>query len=324
MNTNPKMPGELWSPSCTVVLGPDADRIEWLKARRIGVGASEAAKVMGLSEWETPLGVWRSKRSTADPVDRPPSEAARWGHLLEPVIADVYAEDYGVQLEHVGLLQSVEWPWMLATPDRAVIGERRLIEIKSTDHNSYHLWADGSTPVDASMQAQQQMAVTGYEEVTVVVLLCRGELQTRHIARDDQLIQEMAELERKFWFDHVLTGDAPGVTCKDARHLLEMFPEPAPKAELELPVEAHYLIADYREAQAEIKEAKNRADLAANQLKMMMGTNEVGTLNGSQAFTWKASQVQKFNRDAFEVDHPELAQQYTQTKSERRIRIGKA
>ena len=313
-----------WSEYSVILVDADAPRDLWLLARRQGVGASETAKVCGISRWGTALQVWRDKTSTEPPSDEPPSESAKWGHLHEPVIADVYAQENSLVLDHVGLLQSVKWPWMLATPDRAVAGARELVEIKTTDKEFYKDWANGQTPDDAEMQAQKQLAVTGYNAVHVVALIGGSHMESRYITRDQELIDHITEIERKFWHDHVLTKTAPPATALDTATVADMYPQPDPNTVVELPTEAFYLISEYKEARTEEKNAAARKDQAGNRLKQMLGHHEIGKLHGDFAVSWKAATTSKLDQKLLRDQQPQLFDQYVTERVERRIYLGKA
>ena len=41
----------------------NATREEWLKARKLGLGGSDMAAVLGLSPWRSPIDVWLDKTS---------------------------------------------------------------------------------------------------------------------------------------------------------------------------------------------------------------------------------------------------------------------
>jgi predicted phage-related endonuclease len=36
---------------------------DWFKARKKGIGGSDAAVVLGISPWKTPIRLWREKRN---------------------------------------------------------------------------------------------------------------------------------------------------------------------------------------------------------------------------------------------------------------------
>ena len=69
----------------------------WHEARKSGLGGSDIAAVLGLSKWASPMDVWYQKRGLVDPLEE--SNAMRRGRLLEPAIAEWYAEETGLQVE---------------------------------------------------------------------------------------------------------------------------------------------------------------------------------------------------------------------------------
>lgn len=107
--------------STPVLLADPANREEWLAQRRIGIGASEIAAVLGISPWESPFGLhWRKVHGW----DFEPTDEMRAGLLLEPAIAQWWAqecdpnENLVVQLG--ALYASADRAWQLATPDRLI------------------------------------------------------------------------------------------------------------------------------------------------------------------------------------------------------------
>lgn len=74
-----------------------ADREVWLRDRKKGIGGSDVAAVLGLSPWRTPLDVFNDK--TAETVDeKPQSDAAHFGTILEDVVADEFARRTGFKV----------------------------------------------------------------------------------------------------------------------------------------------------------------------------------------------------------------------------------
>jgi putative phage-type endonuclease len=70
------------------------NRQAWLEARQRGIGASDAAAVLGLSGYSSPYSVWYSKTSPIE--DRgDEDELIYWGRRLEPIIADEFWKEAG-------------------------------------------------------------------------------------------------------------------------------------------------------------------------------------------------------------------------------------
>ena len=105
----------------TAVLIPTSSETEWLEARRRGVTASEIAVLMGLSPYSSPYALYHQKLGTID--EQPDSAAMERGRVLEPYIAEKFAE---LHPEHVvlgdgrGLWRHDERLWQMATPDRTL------------------------------------------------------------------------------------------------------------------------------------------------------------------------------------------------------------
>lgn len=172
---------------------------EWLEARQHGIGSSDAPVIAG--ERGSVLELYAIKRGEL-PAPEPDDVTARlfeWGHRLEPVIADWYSESTGRKLRREArMLQHRDVPWAFASLDRTVVGERRVVEIKSARFG----WKpEPGAPVPGRVfaQVQHQLWVTGFEVADVVVLV-GGSLPSIHeIGRDDSYIDDLAFLERDFW-----------------------------------------------------------------------------------------------------------------------------
>ena len=88
---------------------------DWLAWRRGGLGASDAAAVLGLDPWRGPIEVWLDKTGQLPATS---SEAMELGHALEPVIADRFTDRTSLHVyqRQTGWTHSL-YPWMRATVD---------------------------------------------------------------------------------------------------------------------------------------------------------------------------------------------------------------
>jgi predicted phage-related endonuclease len=68
-------------------------REEWLTARKRGLGASDAACVLGMSRFRSAYSLAVDKLTNT--VDATQDETAEWGIRLEPAIAQKFAEVMG-------------------------------------------------------------------------------------------------------------------------------------------------------------------------------------------------------------------------------------
>lgn len=76
------------------------------EVRKTGIGGSDAAAILDLNPWKTPLDVYSEKRGLVEPEEYV-GEAAEWGTILEPVLLSELAQRDGVTIigrDRFGLL----------------------------------------------------------------------------------------------------------------------------------------------------------------------------------------------------------------------------
>jgi putative phage-type endonuclease len=205
-------------PALKLVKTQALDRVQWLEVRKRGIGSSDAAAAVGLNPYKSRLELWMEKTGRdadlpkIDPEDD--STPVYWGSLLEHIVAAQYTHRTGHRIRRVNaVLQHPDVPWMLANLDREVIGvpEVQILECKTAGINGARLWRDG-VPEYVQLQVLHQLAVTGKQAADVAVLIGGQELRIHRIERDERLITQLVELERRFWqlVEEDLTPEADG------------------------------------------------------------------------------------------------------------------
>lgn len=223
------------------ILCAESNTPRWLRLRKTGIGASEAAAIFGDTEWGTPRAIWNAKRS--DTIEDIGTDLMEFGHLAEPLVVSFlqnHPERFafiGTVIPAEGLLQSIRWPWLLGTLDRQVItplGQVVPLEIKSVNDFAAREWWEGGeesddpfgegvgrgsrvvVPRKYQVQVQQQMAVTGAPFAYVAVWLGKTRLELVRVERDEAFIQQyLVEKLGDFWNVNVVQGIAPPLTFDD-------------------------------------------------------------------------------------------------------------
>src|SRR5690349_18206306 len=105
------------------------DRTEFLEQRRLGIGGSDVAPILGLSKWASPLDIYLRKRGEQPEQDD--NEAMLWGRALEPVIRQQYAERTGriVRVPEAALVHP-QLTFARANLD-GVTDDGRVVEVKT-------------------------------------------------------------------------------------------------------------------------------------------------------------------------------------------------
>lgn len=288
--------------------------------RRTGVGGSEIGAVAGLSPYATALDVWRAKVEGLEIEETP---AMRRGRLLEPAVAEWYAEETGAELLPGETLRHPSREIVIATPDRiAVLGrEQRVLEVKTTNFRMLSEWGEPDTdeiPQTYLCQVQWQLAVTGLARADVAALIGGDEFRVYHVAFDAELFGMLADTAERFWRDHVTTRRPPPLDGSDscAEWIRARFPRDGGN-ELAATPDAECwadTLFDVRRRTA-ILEAEEQE--AVNHLKALMGDASVLRGNGWRV-TWKtAKESVKTDWEAVAraLDAPpELVARFTTTK----------
>jgi putative phage-type endonuclease len=239
------------------------------------------------------MDIFNAKRGLVVPTQ---TAFMNWGHLLEPAIADAYARDYGVTLQRCNrTLRHPKYSWVLATPDRFVIEERRrrrVCEIKTTGSLDDKWGEEGSAdvPLDYLAQVQWQLEVVNLDEADLVVgILDRREIRRYRITRNQRLIDLMLDEVAEFWHEHVLTGVPPELDGGDGTKawLNHAYPKSGEKL-VEAPFAAAAWAVKYMDSKAEEADAKEAKDEAAAYLKAMIGP-DAGIKGPWGTATWKTT-----------------------------------
>lgn len=303
-------------------------RVKWLRARKSGLGASDTAAVLGLSPWSTPLGVWVDKKT--DEVTSLETEAAEWGLAHEATIArrvnHRWRDRIGTVAPTPGLLRHSSFGWLLATPDRLLVVDGRvvgLLEIKTAGHRQRDAWRDG-VPVYYQIQVQQQLAVTGLPYAYVAVLHGGNHMPEPYlIERDETAIAQIVDYTGRWWEQHVVADVPPEPTWPADDDLLASTYEATPGKQRAVIGDTADLIKRLRSAKAARKAAEDLEGELSFELKVRMGEAEalVDAVDGYAYATWKPYVKRDFDVSRFRQDHPELAADYVRETTVRPLRL---
>ncbi len=181
----------------------------WRDWRRTGIGASDAAKVVGVApkSYGSQLALQWSKLGY-DTQDAP-NVAMRRGNALEPLILELWEERFEETLAQQQLaIRHPDYPFMIATLD-GVRQNGKLVEAKSMNGEvarHYKLGPDGdvySLPPFWTVQGQHQMACYGTDLVTFAVLI-DDDFRCYDVYRDEQVIQSLIEVLGTWWGKYIL------------------------------------------------------------------------------------------------------------------------
>lgn len=295
---------------------------DWLEYRKQGIGGSDASVVCGISRYKSPVELWMEK------TDQLPyqgaGEAAYWGTQLEALVRTEFTKRTGIEVAHTKqLLQSTVYPFMLANldglcehPDYGICG----FEAKTASAYKAAEWED-AIPDEYQLQIQHYMAVTGYRGFYIAVLIGGNTFRWKFVERDKELISMLIELESDFWA-HVEDRTPPPLdgSSAAAKFLAKRFPSSVPASQITLPETAAELIQQYDSACEQLAVFTEQKQEAENQLKEMLGDNEVG-MTQNHIITWKSVSQERLDSKTLKAEHPALYKKYANQTSYRRFSI---
>lgn len=272
-------------------------REQWLQQRRFSVGGSEIAAALGLSRWRTSFDVWAEKTGHATKKDEP-TDAMRFGTLLEPVIRSEFARRNGLEVcECPYILAHKDYPFMTCNLDGYVKlpdGSCAVLEIKTANAFASEDWANMGAPLEYVMQVQYYLAITQMKFAYLAVLIGSSDYRQVIIERDDEVISIIIQKLKEFW-QMVETNTPPPVSGLDNNLLASIYPQ-SRSVVMALGKEHEALLLQYEEAKKAMDVAKKRKEEAEAKLKALMKDSEAACC-GEYRVSWKSSSRSTFSSD---------------------------
>jgi putative phage-type endonuclease len=311
-------------------IDPFSQREEWLAWRRQGIGGSDAPILMGLNQYRGALSLYVDKMDRGlDPSE--PNEAAYWGSTLEDMVAQEFGRRTGLDVRRPPTfnMRHPVHTFMQGTPDRFVYrtsGDDEpigILELKTCTLRKEWDW-DPDPPPAAVCQLRHYLAVAGME-LGWLACLIGGQRYIHHeVRRDPAFEAEMIAKEEAFWY-HVTNDIPPEPDGRDSTTAIinQRYQDVDPQTFVDLGVEEDYRAAveEVVRLSRNIREDKVRLEAVKNQLKLALGSSEVGTLDGSPVVSWKGGTREILDARALRREAPGIAEQYTRVVNTRTFRV---
>lgn len=294
---------------------------EWEKARQeMGIGGSEASAIAGYNPYASAFSVYWDKRGRLEP--KPISEGMRQGSDLEEYVAQRFTEATGKKVKRNSfMLQSKEYPFMLADVDRFIVGENAILECKTTlNRDDFSYENAQNIPAYHLVQVLHYMAVTGAEKAYISTLVFGKAFYIVEVNRADYEsdIEGLISIEKRFWEENVQKENppAPDGSAISAQVLSEQFPEAndeLPTVDL-MPYAGE--LSRLSEVKREIDKLTSEKTELENVIKNALGEAPVGEY-GAFKVTWKNRDSVRLDTKALKTELPDVYAQYSKTSSAR-------
>ena len=286
---------EVMFPTCDIVVCKD--EVEWLQERQKGIGASDAAAVLGANPFRSSLEVYLNKITPLEEQEREDSDSMFFGKESEPMVAKRYIKKTGRKLLDLGdytILQSVVNPIFTATLDRVIEPSNGngagILEIKTAGHRMADRWEE-EPPDYYQVQLQHQLLVTGLQWGSLAVLIGGQEFKWFDIPRHEGIISLLREKLVEFWeCVKTMTPPPPDGSDSAKRALAKLYPRDIGPA-VALPIDAMSWDAELQEVKEEIKGREEHKSALENRIKAAIGDAAYGILpDNSAKYSWKVQE----------------------------------
>ncbi len=270
------------------MMRPD-ERLEWLAARKKGIGSSDVGAVLGLNPFKTPLDVYLDK--TSDKIQEYDSPRFIPGRFLEDGVSEWFANETGWKIvnENSKIYRHPERDYCFATPDRVIIPEwsdTGVLEVK-TSRGSTKRWKEGRVPAYIYAQHQWEMYCSG-SSWGAIAWISRGfDFGYCTYSRDDNYLERVVDAVEKFWLSHVQARLPPPPQTVADHNYLHKIVDPDEICEVRHPVLLK--IQHMKDLQKRKKEVEAEIRRVADNIKLLFGASESMVCGGRLVATYKRS-----------------------------------
>lgn len=299
-------------------------RGEWLKIRMQGIGGSDVGAILGFHPFKTKYQLWLEKTGQIEAPDLSGKVAIQIGNELEDLVAKMFSQETGLRVKKDNKTYfHQEYPFLLANIDRKIVGQKALLECKTTSQFNAKEWQGDEVPASYLLQVQHYLNVLDYDTAYIAVIIGNSQFVWKEIKRDDNLIDHMTERLVSFWKENVLGGKMPeidgSIATKEAIEVLYSgeFEAKAPLDSLHIRMVENYLEIKKREQQIR----KEKIELE-NNLKVYIGQNDVNQVYSDQFnVSWKEYTRTMVDTKALKEKYPEIHQELTKQTTYKKFEV---
>lgn len=254
--------------------------------RKRTIGCSEAGAFLQCDEF---CSIWEAVAYKKGMIER--GEAgpeAIIGQLMEPAMLNIYGYLTGRKVVPNQLsFPHPEWPWLSATPDGFIEGERRGVDSKVVFNS--RAWGDTAEQMPLKVQAQMLLYMEAFDyPAWDVVALIHGRARVFSMERDREAGAALRAHLEKCWRRYVIGNEMPPLdgSAGAKRWLQQTYPHHAQPDIIAADADVADLLDDYLSVRVKLNQLTEEKGRMESRIKEAIAQHE-GVRWADGRVTWR-------------------------------------
>ena len=291
-------------------------RETFLLDRKLGIGGSDIAPIMGLSPYSTPLDVYREKMSPEVMYEEEGKDLKR-GKRVERYILQEYCEANDCKLEvNLPAVIHPEYAFMRGNIDAKVVGQNVIVEAKSTKC-PIAKWEDG-IPEYYRTQVAYYAMLSDADRVDVPVLFSNWQYACFTYWRDYEYEALIKKAVIDFWNNHIIPGIPPEPSTP--AELQTVYPKIENAKTIKADNEIRETVSLWQETSIKRKELEKQEEKLKIEIQRFMG--DAGVLDaGFCKVAIKERTAIRLDINSLKATMPQIYKEYSNDNTYRILQI---
>lgn len=297
---------------------------DWLKLRTNGLGGSDIGTALGFNSFKSPYQLWAEKTGLIEPEDISDKVAIQIGNELEDLVARMFTQETGLEVRKDNkTYYHDDHPFLLANIDRKIVGQKALLECKTTSAYNEANWEDDEVPASYLLQVQHYLNVLDFDKAYIAVLIGNHKFVWKEIERDNELISAYQSQAVTFWKENVLKFNPPEIDGSTAtKETIEQLYSSEVIEQIALPADQIKLVSELEGIKKDIKLLEVVKGEKENKIREFMGKNKAQVASSDQfKITWKSHKRNTVDSKRLKEEQPDIYKQYLKQSVSTPLRI---
>lgn len=297
---------------------------EWLELRTKGLGGSDIGTALGFNSFKSPYQLWAEKTGLIEPEDISDKVAIQIGNELEDLVARMFTQETGLEVRKDNkTYYHDDHPFLLANIDRKIVGQKALLECKTTSVYNEASWDDDEVPASYLLQVQHYLNVLDFDKAYIAVLIGNHRFVWKEIERDNDLIAAYQAQAVNFWEESVLKLNPPEIDGSEVtKEAIEQIYSSNTTSQISLPLAQIQLVSELEDIKRDIKTLEAVKGEKENKIREFMGKNEAEiAVSDKYKITWKSHKRNTIDSKRLKEEQPEIYKQYLKQSVSTPLRI---